>query len=104
MAGMAEWQNGGIAEWQNGRMAEWRNEWREWQNGRMEWWNGQMAGMVEWREWRNGGNGHQGCVNDALRGGVCYCHGANTKLCCYDIRLFDESTKEWKVSPCNNYA
>jgi hypothetical protein len=47
---------------------------------------------------------HQGCVNDALQGGVCYCHGANTKLCCYDIRLFDESTKEWKVSPCNNYA
>jgi hypothetical protein len=47
---------------------------------------------------------HQGCVNDALQGGVCYFHGANTKLCCYDIRLFNESTKEWKVSPCNNYA
>jgi hypothetical protein len=41
---------------------------------------------------------HQGCVNVALQGGVCYCHGANTKLCCYDVRLLDESTKEWKVS------
>ena len=47
---------------------------------------------------------HQGCDNDALQGGVCYCHGANNKLCCYDVRLFDESTKQWKVSPCNNYA
>jgi hypothetical protein len=47
---------------------------------------------------------HQGCVNVALQGGVCYCHGANTKLCCYDVRLFDESMKEWKVSRCNNYA
>jgi hypothetical protein len=41
---------------------------------------------------------HRGCVNVALQGGVCYCHGANTKLCCYDVRLFDESSKEWKVS------
>jgi hypothetical protein len=41
---------------------------------------------------------HQGCVNVALQGGACYCHGANTKLCCNDVRLFDESTKKWKVS------
>ena len=47
---------------------------------------------------------HEGCVNDALQGGVCYCHGANTKLCCYDVRLFDESTKQWKASSCNKYA
>jgi hypothetical protein len=39
---------------------------------------------------------HRGCVNDALQ--------ANAKLCCYCIRPFDDSTKEWKVSPCNNYA
>ena len=41
-----------------------------------------------------------------MQGGVCQCHGANAKLCCYDARLFDvdESTKEWKVSQCNNYA
>ena len=47
---------------------------------------------------------HQGCDNDALQGGICYCHGAKNKLCCYDVRLFDESTKQWKVSPCNKYA
>ncbi len=47
---------------------------------------------------------HRGCVNVALQGGVCYCHGANTKLCCYDVRLFDELLKEWKVSQCNKYA
>ena len=44
------------------------------------------------------------CVNDALQGGVCQCHGANAKLCCYYVKLFDETTKEWKVSQCNNYA
>jgi hypothetical protein len=23
---------------------------------------------------------------------------------CYDVRLLNQSTKEWKVSRCNNYA
>ena len=43
-------------------------------------------------------------MTDALQGGVCQCHGTNAKLCCYDVKLFDESTKEWNVSRCNNYA
>jgi hypothetical protein len=47
--------------------------------------------------WHIKNRNNQGCVNVALQGGVCYCHGANTKLCCYDIRLFDELTKEWKI-------
>ena len=47
---------------------------------------------------------HRGCVNVALQGCVCYCHGTNTKLCCYHVRLFDELSEEWKVSRCNNYA
>ena len=47
---------------------------------------------------------HPGCFNDALQGGVCWCHGANTKLCCYDAKLFDESTKKWIVSRCTHYA
>ena len=47
---------------------------------------------------------HPGCFNDALQGGVCWCHGANTKLCCYDAKLFDESTKNWIVSRCTHYA
>jgi hypothetical protein len=37
---------------------------------------------------------HPGCFNDALQGGVCWCHGADTNLCCYDAKLFDESTKK----------
>jgi hypothetical protein len=47
---------------------------------------------------------HQGCFNDALQGGACWCHGANTKLCCYDAKLFDESTNKWIVSRCTHYA
>jgi hypothetical protein len=47
---------------------------------------------------------HPGCFNDALQGGVCWCHGANTKLCCYDAKLFDESTQKWIVSHCTHYA
>ncbi len=47
---------------------------------------------------------HPGCFNDALQGGVCWCHGANTKLCCYDAKLFDEYTKNWIVSRCTHYA
>jgi hypothetical protein len=47
---------------------------------------------------------HPGCFNDALQGGVCWCHGANIKLCCYDAKLFDESTKKWIVSCCTYYA
>lgn len=47
---------------------------------------------------------HQGCKNVALQGGLCYDHGANTKLCCHDIRHFDRSKCEWKASVCNKYA
>ena len=47
---------------------------------------------------------HPGCFNDALQGGVCWCHGANTKLCCYEAKLFDKSTKKWIVSHCTHYA
>jgi hypothetical protein len=47
---------------------------------------------------------HPGCFNDALQGGVCWCHGANTKLCCYDAKLFDESTQKWILSHCTHHA
>jgi hypothetical protein len=47
---------------------------------------------------------YPGCFNDALQGGVCWCHGANTKLCCYEAKLFDKSTKKWIVSHCTHYA
>jgi hypothetical protein len=47
---------------------------------------------------------HLGCFNDGLQGGVCWCYGANTKLCCYDTKLFNESTGKWTVSYCTNYG
>jgi hypothetical protein len=47
---------------------------------------------------------HPGCINDGLQGGVCWCHGAKTKLCCYDAKLFNESTRKWTVSYCTNYS
>ncbi len=47
---------------------------------------------------------HPGCFNDGLQGGVCWCHGVNTKLCCYDTKLFDESMGKWTVSYCTKYG
>ncbi len=43
-------------------------------------------------------------VSMMLQGGVCWCHGANTKLCCNDAKLFEESSKKWIVSRCTHYA